>query len=96
MQDTFGCMQNLFLLPKCYVSLVPSLMTLKMVMTQIANHENVSTYRHSKLTQHLENSLSGNAGMALICCVNPDRNFNTEIVRTLEFGKQMKSLTTNI
>ena len=52
-------------------------------------------YRDSKLTRILKPSLSGNARMAVICCMSPSSRFVEETKSTLQFGQRAKLVKTN-
>ncbi|PWZ00973.1 kinesin-domain-containing protein [Testicularia cyperi] len=51
-------------------------------------------YRDSKLTRILQTSLSGNARIAVICTLSPDREHANETLSTLKFGKRCKMVVT--
>ena len=52
-------------------------------------------YRDSKLTRILKPSLSGNARMAVICCISPSDNYIDETRSTLQFATRAKLVKTN-
>lgn len=52
-------------------------------------------YRDSKLTRILKPSLSGNARMAVICCISPSDNYMDETRSTLQFATRAKLVKTN-
>ncbi len=52
-------------------------------------------YRDSKLTRILKPSLSGNARMAVICCVSPSDKYTDETKSTLQFATRAKLVKTN-
>jgi hypothetical protein len=52
-------------------------------------------YRDSKLTRILKPSLSGNARMAVICCISPSDKFIEETRSTLQFATRAKLVKTN-
>ncbi|XP_015866693.3 kinesin-like protein KIN-12F [Ziziphus jujuba] len=51
-----------------------------------------SLYKGSCLTQLLRESLGGNSKLTVICAISPDKNNNSEILRTLRFGERVKSV----
>ena len=51
-------------------------------------------YRNSKLTRLLQPYLSGNAFIALLCCVTPSRLYVEETRSTLKFATRAKLVTT--
>ena len=52
-------------------------------------------YRDSKLTRILKPSLSGNARMAVICCISPSDEYIDETRSTLQFATRAKLVKTN-
>jgi chromosome segregation ATPase len=52
-------------------------------------------YRDSKLTRILKPSLSGNARMAVICCISPSDKYTDETKSTLQFATRAKLVKTN-
>ena len=52
-------------------------------------------YRDSKLTRMLKPSLSGNARMAVICCISPSDKYIEETRSTLQFATRAKLVKTN-
>lgn len=72
-----------------------SLLTLSRVIQTLSQggttHVN---YRDSKLTRILQPSLSGNAGMAIICCATPAEGFLEETRSTLQFASRAKQIKT--
>ncbi|PWY98148.1 kinesin-domain-containing protein [Testicularia cyperi] len=52
-------------------------------------------YRDSKLTRILQNSLSGNARVAVVCTLNPHPNAIDESLSTLNFAKRIKKVSLN-
>jgi centromeric protein E len=52
-------------------------------------------YRDSKLTRILKPSLSGNARMAVICCISPSDEYREETKSTLQFATRAKRVKTN-
>lgn len=50
-------------------------------------------YRDSKLTRILQNSLSGNARVAVICTLNPSPGAVDESLSTLSFAKRVKKVS---
>ncbi|KDN44759.1 kinesin-domain-containing protein [Tilletiaria anomala UBC 951] len=50
-------------------------------------------YRDSKLTRILQNSLSGNARVAVVCTLNPSPNAVEESISTLNFAHRVKKVT---
>lgn len=73
-----------------------SLLTLSRVIQTLSQggtaHVN---YRDSKLTRILQPSLSGNAGMAIICCATAAEGFLEETRSTLQFASRAKNIKTN-
>ena len=53
------------------------------------------SYRDSKLTRILKSSLSGNARMAVICCITPSGKYIEETRSTLQFASRAKLVKTN-
>lgn len=52
-------------------------------------------YRDSKLTRILQNSLSGNSKISVICTINPNPNAIDESLSTLNFAKRIKKVNLN-
>lgn len=50
------------------------------------------TYRDSKLTRLLSNSLGGNSKTLIICCCSPEPSDYRESVSTLEFASRAKCI----
>eukprot|EP00804_Cyclotella_cryptica_P011248 CCRYP_007741-RA/>CCRYP_007741-RA protein AED:0.15 eAED:0.15 QI:74/1/1/1/1/1/3/225/980 len=73
-----------------------SLLTLSKVLMSLGqkNPGHVN-YRDSKLTRILKPSLSGNARMAVICCISPSDKFVEETRSTLQFASRAKLVKTN-
>ncbi|KAL7519200.1 hypothetical protein ACHAWX_003989 [Stephanocyclus meneghinianus] len=73
-----------------------SLLTLSKVLMSLGqkNPGHVN-YRDSKLTRILKPSLSGNARMAVICCISPSDKFIEETRSTLQFATRAKLVKTN-
>ncbi|KAG2394020.1 hypothetical protein C9374_003784 [Naegleria lovaniensis] len=69
-----------------------SLLHLKEIISKLANGEKVSSFRNSKLTRILGDSLSGNARVAVICCISPEEAKFRETKRTLEFGSNARRI----
>ena len=61
-------------------------------MSTINRHIN---YRDSKLTRILKPSLSGNARMAVICCITPSDSYVEETRSTLQFATRAKLVKTS-
>ncbi|CEH12134.1 centromeric protein e (cenp-e protein) [Ceraceosorus bombacis] len=51
-------------------------------------------YRDSKLTRLLQNSLGGNARVAVVCTLSPLKEHAVESLSTLKFGRRCKMVTT--
>jgi len=72
-----------------------SLLTLSRVISALGSsgqpHIN---FRDSKLTRILQPSLSGNARMAIICCVTPSELYQEETRSTLQFASRAKLVKT--
>ena len=60
-----------------------------------ANNRGHINYRDSKLTRILKPSLSGNARMAVICCISPSDKYREETKSTLQFATRAKLVKTN-
>jgi hypothetical protein len=73
-----------------------SLLTLSKVLMSLGqkNPGHVN-YRDSKLTRILKPSLSGNARMAVICCISPSANYVDETRSTLQFATRAKLVKTS-
>ncbi|CAM9996711.1 unnamed protein product, partial [Discosporangium mesarthrocarpum] len=75
-----------------------SLLTLSRVIQSLSQHGSGGSvhvnYRDSKLTRILQPSLSGNAGMAIICCVTPADGYLEETRGTLQFAARAKLVKT--
>ncbi|KAL3792726.1 hypothetical protein ACHAWO_002331 [Cyclotella atomus] len=73
-----------------------SLLTLSKVLMSLGQ-KNVGhvNYRDSKLTRILKPSLSGNARMAVICCISPSDHYVDETRSTLQFATRAKLVKTN-
>ncbi|KAE8258545.1 hypothetical protein A4X13_0g1616 [Tilletia indica] len=52
-------------------------------------------FRDSKLTRILQNSLSGNARVAVVCTLNPNSTAVEESLSTLSFAKRVKKVALN-
>lgn len=73
-----------------------SLLTLSRVIQTLSQGGNAHVnYRDSKLTRILQPSLSGNAGMAIICCATAAEGFLEETRSTLQFASRAKNIKTN-
>ncbi|OHT10246.1 hypothetical protein TRFO_04250 [Tritrichomonas foetus] len=67
-----------------------SLLALSNLINALQNGK-VTSYRDSKLTLYLQNSLGGNAQTVIICAMNPDHNQQSTSKSTLQFAtKAMK------
>ena len=64
-------------------------------MAQSAQGDEFVNYRDSKLTLLLKPSLSGNARMAIICCITPTLKYVEETRSTLMFAKRAKHVKTH-
>lgn len=72
-----------------------SLLTLSRVIQTLSQGGNAHVnYRDSKLTRILQPSLSGNAGMAIICCATPAESFLEETRSTFQFASRAKQIKT--
>lgn len=72
-----------------------SLLTLSRVIQTLSQGGNAHVaYRDSKLTRILQPSLSGNAGMAIICCATPAEGFLEETRSTFQFAARAKEIKT--
>jgi centromeric protein E len=72
-----------------------SLLALSMVINKLSTQSQHVSYRDSKLTHLLSPSLSGNAKMAIICCITPASNYQDETRSTLQFASGAKLVKTN-
>ncbi|KAJ1017750.1 hypothetical protein NDA16_005069 [Ustilago loliicola] len=75
-----------------------SLLTLGKVIYALSERNSSSAhipYRDSKLTRILQNSLSGNARVAVVCTLNPTPNAVEESLSTLNFAKRIKKVGLN-
>ncbi len=78
-----------------------SLLTLGKVIYALSEKSSPSTtgvhipYRDSKLTRILQNSLSGNARVAVVCTINPNPSAVDESLSTLNFAKRIKKVGLN-
>jgi hypothetical protein len=82
--------QNLF----CFLYL--SLLSLSQVINALGNPEQRHVpFQDSKLTHLLQSSLSGNAQIAVICCVTPSELYMDETQSTLQFAIRAMSVTTH-
>ena len=73
-----------------------SLLTLSKVLMSLGkSNPGHINYRDSKLTRILKPSLSGNARMAVICCITPSNKYREETKSTLQFATRAKLVTTN-
>ena len=72
-----------------------SLLTLsRVIMGLIQENTSHINFRDSKLTRILQPSLSGNARMAVICCVSPSDIYREETRSTLQFASRAKLIKT--
>ena len=72
-----------------------SLLTLSRVIQTLSQGGNAHVnYRDSKLTRILQPSLSGNAGMAIICCATAAEGYLEETRSTLQFASRAKEIKT--
>mmetsp|Transcript_19448 Transcript_19448/g.34173 ORF Transcript_19448/g.34173 Transcript_19448/m.34173 type:complete len:392 (+) Transcript_19448:1-1176(+) len=73
-----------------------SLLTLSKVLMSLGQkNPGHINYRDSKLTRILKPSLSGNARMAVICCISPSGKYVEETRSTLQFATRAKLVKTN-
>ncbi|KAJ1021366.1 hypothetical protein NDA18_005604 [Ustilago nuda] len=74
-----------------------SLLTLGKVIYALSERNSGThiPYRDSKLTRILQNSLSGNARVAVVCTLNPTPNAVEESLSTLKFAKRIKKVGLN-
>lgn len=79
-------------------SFVCSLLSLSQVIQALSNppekRQAYINYRDSKLTRLLQPYLSGNALMAVLCCVTPSKLYVEETRSTLKFAARAKLITT--
>ncbi|PWN42336.1 kinesin-domain-containing protein, partial [Ceraceosorus guamensis] len=73
-----------------------SLLTLGTVIAKLseASASQHIPYRDSKLTRLLQNSLGGNARVAVVCTLSPLKEHAVESLSTLKFGRRCKMVTT--
>lgn len=72
-----------------------SLLTLSRVIHALGQEGNVHKgFRDSKLTRILQPSLSGNARMAVVCCITPADKYLEETRSTLQFASRAKMVKT--
>lgn len=77
-------------------SAVSSLLTLSRVMKSLGTpNQTHINFRDSKLTRILQPSLSGNARMAVVCCITPSELYLEETRSTLQFAQRAKLVKTN-
>ncbi|SPO31009.1 related to Kinesin [Ustilago trichophora] len=75
-----------------------SLLTLGKVIYALSEKSSAAghiPYRDSKLTRILQNSLSGNARVAVVCTINPNPSAVDESLSTLSFAKRIKKVGLN-
>lgn len=72
-----------------------SLLALSMVIQKLSTQSQHVSFRDSKLTHLLQPSLSGNAKMAIICCITPASNYQDETRSTLQFASGAKLVKTH-
>ena len=72
-----------------------SLLSLSRVIHALSQAGTHVSYRDSKLTRLLQPSLSGNAKMAVVCCVTPAERYIEETRSTLQFASRAKLVKTN-
>ncbi|KAL9181488.1 hypothetical protein ACHAXT_010293 [Thalassiosira profunda] len=73
-----------------------SLLTLSKVLMSLGQkNPGHINYRDSKLTRILKPSLSGNARMAVICCISPSDKYVEETKSTLQFATRAKLVKTH-
>lgn len=73
-----------------------SLLTLGNVISKLTeNQGNHIPYRESKLTRILQNSLSGNSKIAVICTITPNQKSLDESINTLKFACKLKKVSTH-
>lgn len=72
-----------------------SLLSLSRVIHSLSQPGTHVNYRDSKLTRLLQPSLSGNAKMAIVCCITPADKYLEETRSTLQFASRAKLVTTH-
>lgn len=72
-----------------------SLLSLSRVIHALSQPGTHVSYRDSKLTRLLQPSLSGNAKMAVVCCVTPSEKYIEETRSTLQFASRAKLVKTH-
>uniref|UniRef100_A0A7S3Y799 Kinesin motor domain-containing protein n=1 Tax=Lotharella globosa TaxID=91324 RepID=A0A7S3Y799_9EUKA len=74
-----------------------SLLTLGHVMKKLSEkNKGHIPYRNSKLTRILQNSLSGQAAVAVVCCISPSSNNLEETISTLKFAARAKRIKASV
>lgn len=76
-----------------------SLLALSNVIQELGNKKTgfkYISYRHSKLTRILQNSLSGNSKTSIICTINQTYHNRLETLSTLKFGEKAKNIKTKL
>ncbi|XP_062606759.1 protein claret segregational-like [Saccostrea cucullata] len=69
-----------------------SLLELTKVLRSLRSKDSFTSYRNSKLTLLLKNSLGGNSKTLMIVNVNPSIECQNETQRSLEFGKEVSKV----
>jgi hypothetical protein len=69
-----------------------SLLGLGLVLTQLSQQKSVVSYRNSKLTQLLRESLGGNSKTIMIACINPASSESPESLNTLGYATRCKKI----
>jgi centromeric protein E len=72
-----------------------SLLSLSRVIHALSQPGTHVSFRDSKLTRLLQPSLSGNAKMAVVCCVTPSEKYIEETRSTLQFASRAKLVKTH-
>mmetsp|Transcript_14465 Transcript_14465/g.35260 ORF Transcript_14465/g.35260 Transcript_14465/m.35260 type:complete len:729 (+) Transcript_14465:170-2356(+) len=74
-----------------------SLLTLGHVMKSLSEKKSGHVpYRNSKLTRILQNSLSGQAAVAVVCCISPSSANLEETISTLKFAARAKKIKASV
>ncbi|GAB5367896.1 hypothetical protein AAMO2058_001271300 [Amorphochlora amoebiformis] len=74
-----------------------SLLTLGHVVMKLSERDSGHVpYRNSKLTRILQNSLSGQAAVAVVCCVSPSSKNLEETISTLKFASRAKRIKASV
>lgn len=73
-----------------------SLLALSNIISALQNGKQVVSYRDSKLTLYLQNSLGGNAQTVIICTINQENNQQSTTKSTLQFAIKAMKIKNNV